>query len=395
MNEYSEEKENLSARKALSPVYTLALGVFGLIIAEFLPSSLLIPLSQSLGISDGVAGQAVTATAIAALFSGLFITTVTKNIDRKKVIMALTALQILSSLVVALSPSFLMLMAGRMLLGIAIGGFWAVATAAVIKMLNGQDINRGLAIIYSFVSAATVIAAPAGSYLGEIIGWRMVFILSMLPGIVALILQFRMLPAMKPDMQVTTAGLVNCFKLPGIKSGLAAVVLVFGSHFAFFTYLRSTLESTFKYNALQVSHMYLLFGIACFISSSFAAKILDRSLKFTLLLVPALMGICSLLFIFCTYKPGVEPVLIACWGLAFGLLPVGWSAWVANVASRQAECAGGLLVASVQLAISIGSAMGGGIFDLYGPTGIFIACLIFFMVAVVLIQVKIQREYNP
>ena len=71
-----------SAKPAWRAVYALALGVFGLIVAEFLPASLLTPMASSLGVSEGMAGQAVTATALVALVTGLLIATATRNIDR-------------------------------------------------------------------------------------------------------------------------------------------------------------------------------------------------------------------------------------------------------------------------------------------------------------------------
>ncbi len=71
------------AKPAWKAVWSLALGVFGLITAEFLPASLLTPMAQSLGISEGLAGQTVTATALVALVTGLLITSATKSIDRR------------------------------------------------------------------------------------------------------------------------------------------------------------------------------------------------------------------------------------------------------------------------------------------------------------------------
>lgn len=96
-------------------------GVFGLITAEFLPASLLTPMAASLGVTEGMAGQAVTATALVALVTGLLITPATKSIDRRWVLMFFSVLQIVSSLLVAFAPTLHVLLMGRLLLGIAIG----------------------------------------------------------------------------------------------------------------------------------------------------------------------------------------------------------------------------------------------------------------------------------
>ncbi|STT59896.1 putative inner membrane transport protein [Klebsiella pneumoniae] len=157
-----------SAKPAWRAVYALALGVFGLIVAEFLPASLLTPMASSLGVSEGMAGQAVTATALVALVTGLLIATATRNIDRRWVLMFFSILQIVSSLMVAFADSLAFLLLGRLLLGIAIGGFWAMSTATAMRLVPAAHVPKALAIIFSAVSVATVVAAPLGSYLGEL-----------------------------------------------------------------------------------------------------------------------------------------------------------------------------------------------------------------------------------
>ncbi len=155
-----------SAKPAWRAVYALALGVFGLIVAEFLPASLLTPMASSLGVSEGMAGQAVTATALVALVTGLLIAPATRNIDRRWVLMFFSILQIVSSLMVAFADSLAFLLLGRLLLGIAIGGFWAMSTATAMRLVPAAHVPKALAIIFSAVSVATVVAAPLGSYLG-------------------------------------------------------------------------------------------------------------------------------------------------------------------------------------------------------------------------------------
>ena len=157
--------------------------------AEFLPASLLTPMASSLGVSEGMAGQAVTATALVALVTGLLIATATRNIDRRWVLMFFSVLQIVSSLMVAFAGSLAFLLLGRLLLGIAIGGFWAMSTATAMRLVPAAHVPKALAIIFSAVSVATVVAAPLGSYLGELIGWRNVFILCAIPSLLALLWQ--------------------------------------------------------------------------------------------------------------------------------------------------------------------------------------------------------------
>ncbi|NYY80252.1 hypothetical protein DMH27_04955 [Raoultella planticola] len=225
-------KRAANAGPAWRAVYALALGVFGLIVAEFLPASLLTPMAASLGVSEGMAGQAVTATALVALVTGLLITPPPKYRSPLGTDV-LSVLQIVSSLMVAFASSLEFLLLGRLLLGIAIGGFWSMSTATAMRLVPAALVPKALAVIFSAVSIATVVAAPLGSYLGGLIGWRSVFILCTVPSVLALLWQLWVLPSMRPESVGSFATLFKVLRRPGMVGGMLATILIFSGHFAF------------------------------------------------------------------------------------------------------------------------------------------------------------------
>ncbi|RAU52155.1 MFS transporter [Pseudocitrobacter sp. RIT415] len=377
-------------KPAWRAVYALALGVFGLIVAEFLPASLLTPMAASLNVSEGMAGQAVTATALIALVTGLLITPATKNIDRRWVLMFFSVLQILSSLMVAFAPSLNVLLLGRLLLGIAIGGFWSMSTATAMRLVPAARVPKALAIIFSAVSIATVVAAPLGSYLGGLIGWRNVFILCAAPSVVALFWQLWVLPSMRPQSVGSFATLFKVLARPGMLGGMFATILIFSGHFAFFTYLRPFLETVAQTSVEGVSLILLGFGVANFIGTSVAGYLLSRNLHLTLALVPFVMSVLALLMVLFGHVVLLDAALVAMWGFAFGLVPVGWSTWLATTVPDEAESAGGLLVASIQLAISAGAAGGGLVFDLNGASGVFLGSGVLLLSAMVIVFARVR-----
>ncbi|MEX3020890.1 MFS transporter [Kluyvera sp. STS39-E] len=373
------------AKPAWRAVWSLALGVFGLITAEFLPASLLTPMASSLGVTEGVAGQTVTATALVALVTGLLITSATKSIDRRWVLMFFTVLQIVSSLMVAFAPSLHVLLIGRLLLGVAIGGFWAMSTATAMRLVPAKDVPKALSIIFGGVSIATVVAAPLGSYLGSLIGWRNVFILCVIPGVLALFWQLWVLPSMRPENSGNLGTLFRVLRRPGMIGGLLATIFIFSGHFAFFTYLRPFLETVGRANVETISLILLGFGVANFIGTSIAGYLLARNLRLTLALVPFAMGVLALTMVAYGHLALVDGLLVTLWGFAFGLVPVGWSTWLATTVADEAESAGGLMVASIQLAISAGAAGGGLVFDMNGANGVFTASGVLLVAAMVMV----------
>ncbi|CAN0653530.1 Purine ribonucleoside efflux pump NepI [Nitratireductor aquimarinus] len=381
-----------SRQPAWGAVISMSLGVFGLVTAEFLPASLLTPMATDLGISEGMAGQAVTATALVGLVASLLISAATRSIDRRRVLLSFTVLLIVANLMVAFAPNLPVLLTGRVLLGIALGGFWAISTAVAMRLVPEALVPRALSMIVSGVAAATIVAAPLGSYVGEMWGWRSVFLLATVLGVITFVVQFATLPAMAPNAATRLRTLVDVLARPGVGWGLLAAMLVFAGHFAFFTYIRPHLEIVTGGSITAVSGMLLGFGVANFLGSLFAGLLVERSLRRTLMTVPLVMGLLGFALLSVGSLPLANAVMIALWGLAFGAVPVSWSTWLARTVPDQAESAGGLLVAAIQFAIAIGAAGGGLIFDVGGAQGVFSVSSVVLVLAAVMIFIRVRPQ---
>lgn len=147
-----------------SAVFSVAFCVACLITVEFLPVSLLTPMAQDLGISEGVAGQSVTVTAFVAMFSSLFITQIIGTIDRRKVVILFAVLLTLSCVLVSFADNFTLLLLGRACLGLGLGGFWAMSASLTMRLVPARKVPKALSVIFGAVSIALVIAAPLGSF---------------------------------------------------------------------------------------------------------------------------------------------------------------------------------------------------------------------------------------
>lgn len=376
---------------AWGAVVSMTLGVFALVTAEFLPASLLTPMAADLRISEGVAGQTVTVTAAVALVTSLLIPAATRRVDRRHVLLAFSVLLILSNLLVAFAPGLTFLLLGRVLLGIALGGFWTMSAAVAMRLVPEPLVPRALSMIFSGVSAATILAAPVGSYLGEIIGWRNVFLITLVLGVVTLVAQFATLPRMAPSGLTRLRTLADVLMRPGIALGMLAAMLVFTGHFAFFTYIRPFLETATGAGIGAVSAILLGFGIANFLGTLLAGPLLERNLRLTLIAMPLLMGALGVSLV-TLVNPAVDAVMVALWGLAFGAVPVAWSTWLTRTVPDQAESAGGLLVAAVQLAIAVGAAAGGMLYDFSGASGVFSASSLVLLVAGLIIVIGVRSR---
>lgn len=380
------------ATPAWMAVFSLAMGVFGLLTAEYLPASLLTPMAAELGVSEALAGQAVTVTAVAALFSGLLLPGLTRGIDRRVVLLGFSVLMIASNLLVAFSSSLMVLLIMRILLGIALGGFWSMAAAVAMRLVPTTLLPRALSIIFSGIAVGTVVAVPLGSYLGGLYGWRSAFVAAAAVGVVTLVFQLFTLPPLAPRRPARLRTVLEVLLRPGIAVGMLACVLVHTGHFALFTYIRPFLESTSGVGAEGLALMLLGFGAANFVGTLLAGWLLEKSPRGTMVLMPALVGVAALALVWLPASVPGQVVLLALWGMAFGGVPVAWSNWVARAVPDQAESAGGMVVASVQSAIAAGAAAGGAMFSFSGIDGVFVAAGILMLLAGLLIGMRVKVQ---
>ncbi|MCQ8226233.1 MFS transporter [Pantoea trifolii] len=379
-------------KPAWGAVFAMAFGVFGLITAEFLPVSLLTPIADTLHISEGQAGQTVTVTALVALLTSLVIGNVTRQLDRRVVMLAFTLLLIASALLVAFAENLPMILLARVLLGVAIGGFWTLSTAITMRLVPSDQVPRALSIVFSGISLATIIAAPLGSYLGGIIGWRNIFMLTAALGVLALLWQFFTLPAMPPINKARSGGVLDLLRKSVMRWGMLAVIMMFTGHFAFFTYLRPFLEGSAQLNVNQLSLVLLAFGVANFFGTSLAGYLVTRSVSLTLTAMALVMSVTALLLVSFGEVSWLVAAGVALWGLAFGSMPTGWSTWISRAVPDDAESGGGLLVATIQLAITAGAAAGGWMFDLQGAGGVFLASGVLMLLAAITIFTRVRHH---
>lgn len=189
-----------------SSVLAMTLCVFALIASEFMPVSLLTPISGELGVSEGLVGQGIAISGVFAVMTSLSIPTLAGGLNRKILLLSMTALMAISGAIVALAPNYLIYMVGRALIGIVIGGFWSLSAATAIRLVPQHQVPRALAIFNGGNALATVIAAPLGSYLGSVIGWRGAFLCIVPFAVIAFIWQWFSLPTMPADKKDKRTG---------------------------------------------------------------------------------------------------------------------------------------------------------------------------------------------
>ena len=376
-------------------VLAMSLAAFALVASEFMPVSLLTPLAADLQITEGQAGQGISVSGLFALLTSLLIAGVAARVERKRLLLALTVLMIVSGTVVALAPNYPVFMLGRALIGVAIGGFWSLSAATAMRLVPEPQVPRALAIVNGGNALATVIAAPLGSFVGGLIGWRGAFFCVVPIATLAAAWLMISLPSIKAQGVAKNSSLLHLMKRTPVALGMLAVSVFFMGQFMLFTYLRPFLEAVTQVSASGLSLILLVLGLAGFAGTLVIERFLKKSLFLTLGIIPLVMAGIALALVMFGSSTAITTLLLGLWGLVATAAPVGWWTWLSKTLPDDAEAGGGLMVAIIQLAIASGAIVGGLMFDLSGYQATFELSAAVLSVAALLTWLATRASSHP
>ena len=366
-------------------VVAVAVGTFLLVTAEQLPVGLLTPVGADLRVTDGVAGLMVTVPGIVAAVAAPLVPVLVGRLDRRVLLGALMALMTLANALSALAPTYPVLIGSRVLVGVAIGGFWAVAGGLATRLVPGPDVPRATALIFGGVAAANVLGVPIGTLLGGVAGWRVAFGALSALAVVVLVALFALLPRLVAEQPVRPGALLAQLRNRGVATGILVTLLVVTGHFAAYTFVSPVLQERAGVPVALVGPLLLGFGAAGIVGNFVAGVAVARRLRRTVLgIVVALALVLALHALLGTGAVGGIALLLL-WGLAYGGVSVSLQSWMIAAAPRAVEAATALWVSVFNLAIGLGALVGGLVVDhtaLVGVLWLAVALFLFAAVAV-------------
>lgn len=349
-------------------VLSMAATSFALVSAEFLPAGLLTPMARDLGITEGTAGQVVTATASVGAVTALLSNVLIGKLNRKTVLVGLSALAIGSNILASVAADFWLLLVGRAGLGIALSGFWALSVAVVARLVGANSTGRGMAIVTLGVSLATIAAPSMGALISDWVGWRIAMSMTAGLAVIAMLLQIFSLPSLPASTSNSLSDVFRLTRRRSVQLGMLAILLLMTGHFAGSVYVRPFLEQVTLLETTPIALALLGFGVASVIGNVLGGRMADTSIRLALIVTAALMAFATIALVVWGVHTGAAFALVALWGLAFGMAPVVLPTNLSRGAPDALEAAGSLMVVSFQVAISIGAVVGGYIVDSYGAT---------------------------
>lgn len=343
-------------------VGTITLGTFVMVTSEFLPVGLLGTMAHDFGAPEGRTGLLLSVPGLVAAISAPAFAIFAGKLDRRLVLAGLMLSIALSDLAVAHSPRLWMALAGRVLLGLALGGVWTFAASAGRRLVAERDGNRAAAIIMGGISVGTVLGVPLGTLFGGLVGWRAAFDCVAMLALAAFALQTTIIPPIDAREQLNLNAMAAVLRIPAIRTGFLATALVVVGHFSAYAYLEPFLADKGASTPF-IAWLLAGYGLAGLLGIWLGALVASASprmaLAGTALVTGGAIGLGNV--------AGANLVTlcagIVAWGTAFGALPLCVQVWTLRAAPARFEASSALTNTVFQTSVALGALTGGIIVD--------------------------------
>ena len=381
-----------AARLPIAPLLALATGGFLTILTEALPAGLLPQISPGLGVSEALAGQLVTVYALGSLLAAIPLTAMTRGRRRRPLLLAAIAGFMVANFATAMSASYVVTLAARFIAGVAAGLLWSLTAGYAARLVAPGLRGRAIAVAMVGTPLALSVGIPAGTFLGNLVGWRGVF--GLMSGLaLALLFWVRLgVPDFAGQAAEGRATLAAVVRLPGVRSVLAVVLGFVLAHNILYTYIAPLLAA--HGITRQVDLALLVFGVAALGGIWLTGLLIDRALRPLVLASTAAFSLAVLPFGIATTGDVTILGALALWGVAFGGAATLFQTALAGAAGEAADVAQSMLVTAWNLAIFGGGLIGGVLLHAIGPLA-FTPTLLLLLAATFLIAIGARAHGFP
>jgi predicted MFS family arabinose efflux permease len=336
------------------------------VVTDLAPAGLLPGMSASLGVPEGRVGLLVSGYAVASALGAIPLTALLQALPRRPVLCSALAGFALLDAMTAMSPSYVLTFACRLLAGALGGVLWAMLAPAAARFVPTERRGRAVAVVLAGITVALALGIPATAALATPLGWRTVFVLlAMLAAITAAWIRAAV-PGIPGQTRAGRLPLSGVLSRPGVRSVLTVTLLLLSGHQALYTYLAPFARHS---GASEVALVLLVFGLSTLGGVTLVAILTDRHLRSTLLGVLSLLAAVLLTLGCAAHLAMALYAAVACWGAAFGAAPtLIQTALIDAAGPSRGDVATAMQTAVYNVGIAAGSFAGGLALD-HGGAG--------------------------
>lgn len=339
----------------------LAVGAFGIGVTEFAPMGLLPVIAGDLDVSIPAAGLLISAYALGVMIGAPLMTLTTGRVPRRMLLIGLAGIFTAGNLLAAMSHSYGVLLAARILTSFNHGAFFGVGSIVAASLVPPQRRASAVAAMFMGLTIANVVGVPLATWAGEHLGWRASFWGISGLGIATMAALRLTLPPLPAPAGGNALAELRVLGRGEVIGALALTVVGSSAMFTVFTYIVPILRDATHASFGFVTAMLVLYGVGLTVGNWLGGRFADRSVDRTLIVT--LGSLAAILAAFAALMPHAAPtaVLVFLWGVAsFALVPP-LQIRVMTAAADAPNLASAVNIGAFNLGNAFGAALGGGV----------------------------------
>ncbi len=378
------------------PLLALAISAFAIGTSEFIIMGLLPDLAHSFNVSIPKAGLLVSGYALSVTLGSPIVALALSRTERKRAMLILMSIFIVGNILCALAPTYSLLLTARILTALCHGAFFGIGSIVASNLVPRHERNQAIAMMFSGLTLANVLGVPAGTALGQAMGWRFAFWALVPVGLIAAIGLWKLVPPQAATL-IHLKHEFHAVLRPQVQLVLALSTLSSVALFCVFTYIAPILETITKVSPGVVTWVLVVFGVGITLGNLLGGKLGDWKQ------LPVIMGGMILLVLIFLIMPWSERhfvpavLLVFLWGLVHFAASAPLQSRVVDMAKGAPNLASTLNQGAFNLGNALGAALGGIVLTAgYGyPSLSAASAIVAFIALLVAVVAYVVQRRNP
>lgn len=376
------------------PVICLAFSAFVFNTTEFVPVGLLPSIAKSFDMDVAHTGLLITGYAWVVTIMSLPLTVLTATFERRKLLISLFLLFIMSHILCGMASSFTLLMIGRIGIACAHAIFWAITTPMAVRLAPISDPrakSKALAFIVTGSSLATVLGVPIGTIIGQQAGWRITFLCIGVVAFLVMLMLIKLLPLLPSNKAGSIKSVPVLFKRPALVIIYALTAITITGHFTAYTYITPFMTQIGEFSEQHVVFLLLVIGFAGIVGSVIFERFYNR-FPFGIFVCGIVTLLLSLVLLYVsTFSHYTAIAVCFIWGCAIAMIGLCLQTKVLDVAPDAADVAVSMYSGIFNIGIGGGALVGSIVLIHFGASAIGFVGAVF--VAISLVMMMMTRRY--